>query len=875
MLKKAIITTTTATHATHVFFVDMPLQTRLDGLLSELLQDGKPQMLHFVIAQHPVQQKNVVASLMHLGKKHFVDVKEPTPTSSSARQAADWQTLSTKRLWLVCTFGTASNEDLMRQAAVQVLCSRTNAFCPHFRVVVLLTSFAEYESLPAICRVLSGLRSGFARVLDLGETADANPIVQQDANTGEWIDAGMRITNPPLEEWLDYTNVEDAVGGVAELQERIFNSDPEVTVVKYSTYYGRGAPYIRILRDALKFNIVVHTLDLTASECGDVVGACLGSILYTSRKLKTIILDSCSLTDAGVLHVAQAIRSNPHVRELTLSRNPSMTDASLVALASMFSVGTQSCLEALDISFNNIVYDVRFEWSPSALNTLWDALGQFQKLKRINLASCGLNQDHVLEAAGRWLSATNHHQGSTIKARGGDALVELSLAHNYLGDEVVATILRCLTGIRKLDLQHVQLGACGFRAVGFAIREWKLPLVELNLDANNASLERPFNDEIVLSSLRRTAVASQNCIKDGAPSPLRDTPKEDIPECEFGIVLPHRPHNEQPDNDDVVDEEGEAAAATDDDPTTAALLRTVSDTTLLGARYTIECLTGNTTLHSLSLSRSMIGDEAVVLLCDMIINNMCAVTHADISGNTNVEESSAHKIKELLVGGYFTNNDEEDDGRQKSSPVGAAVARRGTAENPIILSLNLSSNSTAIGERALLALYFNKGLRSLNIGNMALVDAMLLPLNEGMKQNPHLRIEELYVGRNRIWYDGVANIAAHLELSTTLRVLSLEHTWDAYDDEAGRPTRLSKSREEGLYYLSPLLKVLETKAETCPLEVLDLSHNDISPSCARGIAQSIAHNRHVRVVWLRDNPEVTLELLADIGDPRLLCAYPK
>jgi hypothetical protein len=888
----------------------MPLPTRLEGLLSELLTKGKPQMLHYVLAKHPTQQQNVIQTLVTLSKKSFVELKEP----SSSLQA-DWQSLSTKKIWVVCTFGSARNAELMRRAAVEVLCARTNTFCPLFRVIILLSNESEYETLPAISRALSGLKSGLGRLLDLGQTSDANPVPQQHPTSGEIVDCGMRIADPQLEEWLDYTNVEDAAGDVADLQERIFNSEPDVTVVKYSSQYGRGGPYIRILRDALKFNIVVHTLDLTGSECGDVVGSCLASILYTSRKLKTIILDSCSLTDVGVLHLSQAVRTNEFVTTLTLSHNPSMTDASLIAIASMFTRGTSTALTSLDISYNNIVYDVRFEWTPAALNTLWNALGEYHRLQRINLASCGLTHEHLLEAAYRWLSAprqvsANAESGgapssssTATMTTAGHALVDLNLSHNYLGDEVVTTLLRYLTGVRKLNLEHVQLGGCGFRAIGFAIREWKLPIEVLNLDANNASLEKPFDDAIALAGLgcstrRQTAATHDTAPTAGLSSQAgteggaQDTAADDIPESQFDVIKPHCMPIEDPPEDveDAIDP-------------TSALLLAVSDTTLPGARYAVECLTGNRCLHTISLSRSMIGDEAVTTLCEMVINNLCAVRHIDISGNTNVEETSAHKIKELLVGGYFAKDEESEqeegtavapsptaastlDGSRASSPsspasplsmetamVAAARAPRGSAENPMIMSINLSSNSTAIGERALLALYFNKGLRVLNISNMALADAMLLPLNEGMKQNPHLRLCTLIAGRNCLWYDGVANIAAHLEQSTTLTTLSLENTWDAFDDEAGRPTTLSKTREEGLYYLSPLLRVLGLPS--CTLEVLDLSRNDISEVCARGIAKSIVNNHRIKAVWLRDNPAVTVELLADIGDPRLLHAFPK
>lgn len=843
-------------------FCVMPAQSRLDKVLTELIATGTPQCLHVVLTPHLEQQQNVQRSLAQLAKKQFCSIAHATPEHA-------WEALSKKKTWILCPFGSCGDHELLRQAAVEVLCARTNDCCPQFRVMLLLESWQEFHAMPPIVRLLTGTQLGKARVLDLGDSTVEDPPIYQDED-GTFSDPGMHIVHPSLEEWLNYDHVEESSGGIATLQERIFHSDPELTVVKYESQYGKGGPYIRILRDALKFNVVTHTLDMTGSLCGDVVASCLVSILHTSRRLQTLRLAECSLTDFGMSQLSVALLKSESVRSVDLSRNPSLTDVSLMALASVFGSATSKTkIREICLAGNNSVYDVRQQWTPKGLNALWDALGMYGKLESLDVSNCGLTEEHLREASSRWLSrsagstplppaqrnvaedeeeeegllserASSHAPSSSAvempsssspPTDSAKALTKLSLAHNYFGDEVIATLLPKLVAIQELNLEHVQLTGPGYRAIGYALSEWKLPLQTLILDVNNGSLEPPLRMEL-----------------------LRDLPP--------------------------------------------ALQSLMQDSTTFGPLFVVESLGGNQTLRKLSLSRSFMGDQAVMALCEMLIQRMCVVQDVDISGNCNVDEDSAHKIKELLIGGYFASNNSASTAGaaatvplitaappsaavttktavvSSSSKSGGAlvVAAAAVPPPPVIRALNLSSNTTGIGERALLALYQNRGLEELHVANMALVDAMLLPLAEGVKQNPEgLRIRVLSIGRNALHYQGVVNLAQHVEGNVYLEELSLASTWAAYDDEARRPTTLSLSREEGLYYLRPLLDVLQKNPS---LKRLDLSDNDISVNCVRGIAAAIRHNRTLEVVKLHQNPLLTDGLIEELGEPRLELRTP-
>lgn len=455
----------------------------------------------------------------------------PSPTQT---MGIAWGELCKRKLWVVCPFGACSDRNLLRSAAVEVLCARTYQCHPSFKIVLLCTQ-KEFDRLPRVVRVLSGIKFGFQRYAVIprhycryfcsplahrlhqpiatflalqqtmaigsasGGSSAATPLgggygnaaaggeediateppspssrlpatAASDSNTTvallvanekkdrlalqqkQRLVAKPEYIDEEIEDYLGYEDCEIAADapGLVDFQEQVFNSDPRIRIVKYqrSIYGSRGDVFIRIMRDALKFNVVVHTLDLTGCRGGDAVCRALSSILHTTRKLHHLNLSECSLTDAGIVELAAALRKNEHIWTINLSRNPMISDVGLVALTTIFGPGTQSRLEGLDLSHNNAVYDKEKQWSRDALNTLWEALPRHPFLKYVSFADCGLAARHVIELSVRWLGKYRR------------VTYEEFLAENDPNEDYHTAALRARKEKKKrLALQKVQQGS--------------------------------------------------------------------------------------------------------------------------------------------------------------------------------------------------------------------------------------------------------------------------------------------------------------------------------------------------------------------------------------------------------------------------------
>jgi Ran GTPase-activating protein (RanGAP) involved in mRNA processing and transport len=782
------------------------MPTYLETLLSSYFHAGKPQTMHIVIADNRKQQTRVERLLQTVASKAFVelrplagDVESTNSNKQSSEKAADrsggggggaghgFDIYTKKRVWAYVSYAERKSDDLVRQAAVGVFCARTYECCPLFKIILLVSS-VEYAQLAPIAKLLSGHKKGFSWVCNLQDSDTDDPSLEPN-EYGIVPDTKMHIEENTLETMVDYANVENGTGDIAILQEAVFNNDPAITAVRYDERFGEGAPFIRILRDALKFNIVVHTLDLTGSFAGDVACVALTSILHTSRKLKTICLRETSLTDVGMTHLAAALRKSECVTSLNISRNPSITDVGLIALTSVFSSGSLTNIQDLDISSNNAIYDQTRMWSDRAVEMLFDSLAERGRIESLTVAGCALQPSHFTHMAAKWLANG-----------GGERLKVLRCQHNIIEDEALALLLQYAPNLTYLDLEHTGLTAVGFRVLGKYVSRKDSQLQWLKLDTNNSMLRRPLPDVL---------------------HPLLN------PETVLAMK----------------DDDGHAATVF------------------------VNNLFGNKTLSTLSACRINIGDEAVVAICDLMSTRQCALQHLDIASNCNIEETCAHKIKELLVGGFLT--DEESAARDAQWAAGN--------ESAPVLSLSLCGNSPAIGERALLAMYANRGLQSFDVSNTGIVDAMLMPLNEGIRTNPFLRLRVLKIGRNTLYADGVRHLAEHVKGSKYLVELSLDDTWRCFTDVLGQESCLSRTLERGAVFLGPLLLALAIQPSPS-LRRLDLSANDITDPIAKMLSAAVSANTNLDWIDLQQNPisdDAATALDSRINLKRKVAASPR
>eukprot|EP00744_Colponema_vietnamica_P009838 GILI01013962.1.p1 GENE.GILI01013962.1~~GILI01013962.1.p1 ORF type:complete len:1202 (+),score=250.36 GILI01013962.1:55-3606(+) len=301
-----------------------------------------------------------------------------------------------------------------------------------------------------------------------------------------------------------------------------------------------------------------------------------------------------------MVKLAAALRKNDAIWTLNISKNPQITDVGIVALASIFSPGTKSRLEGLDISQNNAIYDTPKQWSRAALIALWETLPRHPFLKYVSIAGCSLGSHHFVDLCDRWLARyrrvtfdewqrendpdVDYHtaairrkqqkarrlklqreqqkaekmlreaeaerrrkEGLATSIEEADSglegpalsdaakayndaaeeleqleeeflepwelqkrqeekeaemerirlenenklfdsgLVSLNVSENTIGDAAIGLLMESLPmGLKRLNLEHVSMGAAGFRAVAFALSELHLTIEEVNLSHNNS-----------------------------------------------------------------------------------------------------------------------------------------------------------------------------------------------------------------------------------------------------------------------------------------------------------------------------------------------------------------------------------------------------
>ena len=699
-------------------------------------------------------------------------IKQPAlmevDVNDQADAEIDWKRVSRRNIWVVLRLDTADVSvaipTVLRHAAVSVLCARTNDCNPNFKLWLVLHP-ALFHKLPRLALHLCSL-----------------------GNKGQWtaLDCdNASLLHGDLEFWESFSHSPEedaaAVGPIADLQEDVFNSKEDITEVKYDPALADGANYIKIMRDALKFNLCVKTLDMSRSLGGDIIGYCLTSVLHSSRKLQRLVLDECSLTDVGIGQLSKALVTNPFITELSLERNPGIGDMGIMALAAAIS-SPASRLKILNLSRNNSLYTEEKQWTTDALNALWDALGENKFITEVKLCECGILDRDAEQAASRWLSKASQ-------------LEVLNIRDNALGDSAVALILDVAPQLRCLDLSHTGLSAAGFRSLGVAVGRKEFSKLEwISMDSNNAlrvvdleeaSLNPAMSPEMKQALLWKPKVGEEDPISVGATA--------------IDIML--------------------------------------------------NAFDGNAALKTVHFSKVNFGDKGVEKLLDLLLAGRSKIDHIDISFNCNIEEESSHKVKEILCGGYYDTPEVAVEGEPSDEPP------------PVVQNLetlSIAGNATSVGERAILALYRNEHLQHLDVSDMALVDGMLLPLSEGAQTNKNLKLRSISLRRNFILRSGLKTIAEFVQFSQTLVHLDISEIWESFTDDAGRPSKLTATKEEGLYYFRALIAVLEQQPSPT-LRVLDVSHDDIGNVVGKALATAIAGNMTLEKIVVRGNPALSPE----------------
>jgi hypothetical protein len=577
---------------------------------------------------------------------------------------------------------------------------------------------------------------------------------------------------------------EVAAGDLAAYQERVFNSDKDIDEVRYDPKaFGSGEAFVKVISDALKWNVHARVFDLANSSCGGLpLLRALTSILHTNRYLRTLVLDQCSITDAAGVDLARRLATSEFIQDVSLARNPGIGSDTLCCLGASLGASTATKLQRLCLDGNNSLYIDDLRWTDAAIAELFDGLGRVSTLVSLSMVRCGLTARDALELCNRFLLPKR--VGPSAKPLG-----SLDLSHNALGDVAAVSVVDAVDHIGSLSLASTGVGPRGLRAIASALAHGPsgvnrvLEALDLSsCDADPKSAAGPQQMPLTVESLGSVTMEHV-----AGPDQVQDHTLDAscaIVRLRTADAVNFLTNGADPSAFDAEDGSEEAVSARSPAATLAY------------------CLAGNSHLRRLALRCASVGDEGVVSLCDRVLrqppkegavgesDRSCALRHIDLRGNVNLSENGcAHKIKEVVAGGYD----------------------RGASQwGPMVESLDVSDTCLAVGERAILALRANPGtLRSLAIAGIDLPDGALVPFATLIPRNAATALTSLDLSNNCLRTDGLRSITQWIRHGASLvRHLQLRNVWREFDDVAGRRMTLATSPGHGAVMLAPLLLLL-------------------------------------------------------------------
>nr|AAP92143.1 leucine-rich repeat protein N4C [synthetic construct] len=204
------------------------------------------------------------------------------------------------------------------------------------------------------------------------------------------------------------------------------------------------------LASVLRSNPSLRELDLSNNKLGDAgVRLLLQGLLDPGTRLENLDLNESDLTEAGLKDLASVLRSNPSLRELTLSNNK-LGDAGVrLLLQGLLDPGTR--LEKLDLDQTDL--------TEAGMKDLASVLRSNPSLRELSLSSNKLGDAGVrlllqgLLDPGTRLEKLDLNQNDLTEAdlkdlasvlRSNPSLRELSLSNNKLGDAGVRLLLQGL-----------------------------------------------------------------------------------------------------------------------------------------------------------------------------------------------------------------------------------------------------------------------------------------------------------------------------------------------------------------------------------------------------------------------------------------------
>ena len=605
--------------------------------------------------------------------------------------------------------------------------------------------------------------------------------------------AKMLLNNTTLKE-LDLSHNDICIKGATAISESLNNNNT--------------LQYLKMPWNNQFIDTSCSSLDLSQKGMKTIDIQILAKILFNNKSVIELILLQNKISDDGALYISECIKNNKSLRKIDMSKNR-ISDVGLRSMVS--ALHENQTLQIFDISHNNLSDDGAIPIS--------ECLKINNTLEELNVSYNNISNGGIF-CIGKVLQINI-------------ALKRLDISHNKISDDGLLTFSNYLKVNNTLQELRVSWndGSC---LVVNSMQGMSCNMCQMNCGDNGAVFISAFlysNNEVKKLDISHSHISNKGIVAISECLKNNNTLQE--------LNMSHN--------------------------------KIFSD----GIASIAKALKINTTLRILDISYNNLSDYAALVFGDYLKSKSAIqeldMSHNEVSDRRIIDISRALKANNTLKIFDISYNEVSDDGAVNISEC--------LKSNNTLQELNMSHNKVSnngiinIGK----ALQMNTKLQILNISYNHISDNGAVAISECLKNNNTL--QELNMSHNKVSDNGIVDIGKALQRNKALQILDISHnnlsdnvvfSFSNYLQEESALDQLRISQNDIIVNLSSNITSLSISSikrfgnsEAIPvfkllrhyinIQILDISHNNISDDGAVAISDCLENNDTVQKLDMSHN----------------------
>ena len=616
----------------------------------------------------------------------------------------------------------------------------------------------------------------------------------------------------------------------------------------------------------LVLDSIVQSCVMCKMNFGDTGAILISEFLYGNTIIENLDISWNSISDNGAVAIGKYLRNNYTLQDLNMSANE-ITGKGVISILKNISsklctlnlthnIISKSGLEPIYDAYRNLINPPTFQISYNeivnknqTINTFFikltgDQLASYSEIicdmqdrspsyKAMTLCLCLKDSTSV-----KVLDISNHNIGSErvktiVKAiQGNTSLEELIISHNNISDDGIITIGKVLKNHFYKD-SSMNTTSEGVTNEG---NSQNSKLLKLDMSYNNISSKGiiAFSDCLKhnnsLQELTLSWDGFENSLVIDGVNKLCNMSHKHLGDIGTVLISAFLYHNNRVKKLDMannnISEDGAIAISEclNNNGTLQELDMSYNKVSDKGIACIAKALQFNRRLQVLGISQNRISDDGAIAISECLYNN-CTLRELNMSFNKLSNKGIIYIAKALQINGTLQVFD---------------------------ISQNRISDDGAIAISK--CLYINRTLQELDISHNKVSDIGIINIAEALQNN--VKLQALSISYNNLQANGVLKLSMYLKSNTTLHQLII--SWNnIYLNLSSNITSLNMCKKffdnTGAVLLSAFLY------GNMHIQVLDISHNDISDAGAIAISKCLYINRTLQELDISHNK------VSDIG----------